>query len=127
MELTVVTYEVADAVAAITLNRPEAANAQSHKALEELDQAWQEAERDPAVKVIVLKSNGKHFSAGHDMSGSGKSSSAPTEYHADTLYDWETRTYLHYAKRWREVPKPSSPRCRANASRAGSCCVGRAI
>jgi len=107
MELTVVTYEVVDAVAAITLNRPEAANAQSHKALEELDQAWQEADRDPAVKAIVLKSNGKHFSAGHDMSGSGRSSAAPTEYHADTLYEWESRTYLQYAKRWREVPKPS--------------------
>ena len=106
MELTHVLYEVTDAVAVITLNRPEAANAQSHKVLAELDQCWQEADRDPAVKVIVLKSNGKHFSAGHDMS-STKDSSAPREYHADTLYDWESRHYLHYAKTWREVPKPS--------------------
>lgn len=106
MELTHVIYEVADAVAVITLNRPEAANAQSHKVLEELDQAWREADRDPAVKVIVFKSNGKHFSAGHDMS-STRSGSAPVQYHADALYDWETRNYLHYAKTWREVPKPS--------------------
>jgi enoyl-CoA hydratase len=106
MELEQVTYEVADAIGIITLNRPEAANAQSHKALEELDFAWKSADRDPAVKVIVLKSNGKHFSAGHDMS-STKSSAAPVSYHADTLYDWETRTYLQYAKSWRAVPKPS--------------------
>jgi enoyl-CoA hydratase len=101
-----VIYEVSDAIASITLNRPEAANAQSHKVLEELDLAWRNADADPAVKVIILKSNGKHFSAGHDMS-STRSSSAPVEYHADTLYDWETRHYLHYAKTWREVPKPS--------------------
>jgi enoyl-CoA hydratase len=106
MELTKVIYEVSDAVAVITLNRPEAANAQSHKVLEELDSAWKEADRDPAVKVIVFKSNGKHFSAGHDMS-STKSSAEPIKYHADSLYDWETRNYLHYAKTWRAVPKPS--------------------
>lgn len=106
MELTHVLYEVTDAIAVITLNRPEAANAQSHKVLSELDQAWKEADRDPAVKVIVFKSNGKHFSAGHDMS-STRQSTGPVEYHADTLYDWEQRGYLHYAKTWREVPKPS--------------------
>jgi enoyl-CoA hydratase len=106
LQLERVIYEVADAIAVITLNRPEAANAQSHKALEELDLAWKAAERDPNVKVIVFKSNGKHFSAGHDMS-STKDSSEPVEWHADSYYDWETRHYLHYAKSWREVPKPS--------------------
>jgi enoyl-CoA hydratase len=106
MELAHVIYEVADAIAVITLNRPEAANAQSHKVLEELDFCWQKADRDPAVKVIVLRSNGKHFSAGHDMS-STRDSKEPLEWHADTHYDWETRNYLHYAKSWRQVPKPS--------------------
>jgi enoyl-CoA hydratase len=106
MKLEHVLFEVVDAIAVITLNRPEAANAQSSKVLEELDLAWQAADRDPAVKVIVFKSNGKHFSAGHDMS-STKNRTEPVEWHADTYYDWETRHYLHYAKSWREVPKPS--------------------
>jgi enoyl-CoA hydratase len=106
MQLEHVIYEVVDTVAVITLNRPEAANAQSPKVLEELDHAWQSADRDPAVKVIVFKSNGKHFSAGHDM-GSTKNGMQPVEWQADTHYDWETRHYLHYAKSWREVPKPS--------------------
>jgi enoyl-CoA hydratase len=106
MELEHVLYEVLDAVAVITLNRPEAANAQSLKVLEELDRAWQAADRDLAVKVIVLKSNGKHFSAGHDMGGT-KNSTGPIEWRADAHYDWETRHYLHYAKSWRDVPKPS--------------------
>jgi enoyl-CoA hydratase len=106
MSMEHVIYEVADAIGVITLNRPEAANAQSHRVLEELDHAWQEADRDPAVKVIVLKSNGKHFSAGHDMS-SAKTGTEKVEWHADAHYDWETRTYLHYAKSWRAVPKPS--------------------
>lgn len=106
MEFEHVIYEVDEAVGVITLNRPEAANAQSRQVLQELDLAWQAADLDEAVKVIVFKSNGKHFSAGHDMS-STKGSARPVEWHADSYYDWETRHYLHYAKTWREVPKPS--------------------
>ena len=121
MQYEHVIYEVADAIGVITLNRPEAANAQSHKVLEELDHAWKEADRDSAVKVIVFKANGKHFSAGHDMSGQGRSPSAPTKYDADTLYDWEHRHYLHYAKTWREVPKPSI------AAVQGKCIAGGLI
>jgi len=106
MHLEHVIYEVTGAIGVITLNRPEAANAQSRKVLEELDHAWKAADDDPGVKVIVFKSNGKHFSAGHDMA-STEGNKQPIEWHADTYYDWETRHYLHYAKSWRQVPKPS--------------------
>lgn len=102
-----VQFEVDDQVGLITLNRPEAANAQTQKVLMELDQAWSAAEENRDVKVIVLRSNGKHFSAGHDMSGKGGSTVARDIPLPDALYDWETRHYLHYAKRWRDVPKPS--------------------
>jgi enoyl-CoA hydratase len=101
-----VIYEVVDSIGVITLNRPEAANAQSRQVLVELDECWKAADLDPQVKVIVFKSNGKHFSAGHDMS-SVKTGTEKAEWHADAWYDWEHRHYLHYAKTWREVPKPS--------------------
>lgn len=106
MDFDHVQFEIDDQVGVITLNRPEAANAQSPKVLAELDLAWQAADRDPQVKVIVLKSNGKHFSAGHDMTGGdpGVSEQMSTP---EGHYDWESRTYLHYAKAWRDVPKPS--------------------
>jgi enoyl-CoA hydratase len=113
MQLDHVDYAVEDQVGVITLNRPEAANAQSLKVLEELDWAWQEADRDGDVKVIVLKSNGKHFSAGHDMSSTSSGDlSDVTQLDdffatAESHYDWETRHYLRYAKAWRDVPKPS--------------------
>jgi enoyl-CoA hydratase len=112
MEFDHVQYEVDEQVGVITLNRPEAANAQSAKVLAELDLAWQAADHDPQVKVIVLKSNGKHFSAGHDMSSTEKPADERTAEAsvfdtAEGHYDWETRHYLGYAKRWRDVPKPS--------------------
>jgi enoyl-CoA hydratase len=102
-----VEYEVDEGVAVITLNRPQAANAQNQQVLMELDELWTRADEDIAVKVIVLRSNGKHFSAGHDMSGKGFSTLNQDIPIPEALYDWETRHYLHYAKRWRDIPKPS--------------------
>ncbi|MCU1487156.1 MAG: Enoyl-CoA hydratase/isomerase [Actinomycetia bacterium] len=108
MQFEHVEYEVEDHVGVITLNRPQAANAQSAKVLRELDEAWDAADESTEVKVIVFKSNGKHFSAGHDMSGSdnGEFDSSIFET-AEGHYDWETRHYLGYAKKWRDIPKPS--------------------
>jgi enoyl-CoA hydratase len=62
-----VRYEVDGAIATITLDRPDAANAQSSQLIDELDAAFDRAEADDAVRVIVLAAIGKHFSAGHDL------------------------------------------------------------
>lgn len=45
-------YEVSDRIATITLNRPEAANAQNPELLDELDAAWTRAAEDNEVSVI---------------------------------------------------------------------------
>ena len=64
-----VLYDVAGPVATVTLNRPEAANAQSTELLEQLDAAFDRADADEDVRVVVLAAAGKHFSAGHDLKG----------------------------------------------------------
>ncbi|NKY51003.1 enoyl-CoA hydratase [Nocardia vermiculata] len=98
-------YEAADKIATITLNRPEAANAQNGELLDELDAAWTRAADDDEVAVIVLRANGKHFSAGHDLKGgSGVDMSTVT---LERIYRNEARRYLEYSLRWRNTPKPS--------------------
>jgi enoyl-CoA hydratase/carnithine racemase len=101
MQFEHVEFEVEGNVGVITLNRPQAANAQSAKVLRELDEAWDAADENTEVKVIVFKSNGKHFSAGHDMSGSDN--------------DNET-----------DMSVFDTPPCRASASPPASCSAGRA-
>lgn len=60
-------YAVDRAVATITMNRPEVANAQDTQLIDELDAAFDLADADDAVRVVVLAASGKHFSSGHDL------------------------------------------------------------
>lgn len=62
-----VLYSVDGPVATVTLNRPEAANAQNSALIDALDAAFDRADADDGVSVVVLAANGAHFSAGHDL------------------------------------------------------------
>jgi enoyl-CoA hydratase len=60
-------YRTADAVATITLNRPERLNTIVPPMPEELEAAVHAAIADPEVKVIVLRGAGRSFCAGFDF------------------------------------------------------------
>jgi enoyl-CoA hydratase len=102
-------YDVEDRVAKITLNRPDKANAQNHAFLEELHAAWVRAAEDDDVRVIVLRAEGRHFSAGHDLSQNRDDIpfKVDSEVGIRTHYAYEDTVFLGYAKYWRNVPKPS--------------------
>ncbi len=112
-----VRYEVVGAdVARVTLARPEKANAQDYLMLSELNTALDDAARDPAIKVIIVAADGKHFSSGHDLGdlwpdmstfptvGTAAHFDAPG---AEGYMDREREVYLGYCRRWREIPKPT--------------------
>jgi len=62
-----VVYEVTDAVAAITLNRPGAYNALNVGLARDLFHAVLEADEDRAVRAIMITGAGKAFCAGGDV------------------------------------------------------------
>ncbi|MEX0677687.1 MAG: crotonase/enoyl-CoA hydratase family protein [Pirellulales bacterium] len=68
MPFNMIRYEKDDSVATITLNRPEKHNALRPEMWEETDAALAEAQRDGAVRVIVLAGAGESFCAGFDFS-----------------------------------------------------------
>ena len=59
-----IVYEVEGPVARITMNRPEMANAQDTLLIDELDAAFDRADADDSVRVVILAGAGKHFSSG---------------------------------------------------------------
>ena len=115
---TPVRYEVVDAVAWITMDRPSFNNAQNGQMTYALDDAFQRATNDDAVRCIVLAGEGKHFSAGHDIGtpgrdlhhdferrlGFGRHVNKPA---AELLYTREQEQYLGMCRRWRDIPKPT--------------------
>ena len=103
-------YDKQDAVAVITLNRPETRNAQHEPLLRELDQAFSLGEKDDDVRVIVLRANGPSFSSGHDI-GSAEakeySKAHPIKPGAEGRYWSEADKFLGLTRRWRDLPKPT--------------------
>jgi enoyl-CoA hydratase/carnithine racemase len=65
--MSAMTYDVAEHVATITLNRPERMNTISSAMLDELTQTLVKANADPEVRVVVLTGTGRAFCAGLDL------------------------------------------------------------
>ena len=112
-----VLYAVVEGVASVTLNRPTVNNAQNSQMTYALDDAFRRAVNDDAVKVIVLRANGKHFSAGHDIGTPGRDINKPFERAhlwwdhtnkpgGEYLYAREQEVYLGMCRRWRYLPMP---------------------
>jgi len=102
-------YDVADGIGRITLNRPEARNAQSTELLHELDHAILAAGADPAVRVIVLAGAGDHFSAGHDLGSADEQAyraANPMQPGIRGFFDRTWSLYVDMHLRWRNVPTP---------------------
>jgi len=101
-------YTVANAVATVTLNRPDKLNAWTAVMEDEVRDAMQQAGADPAARVIVLTGAGRGFCAGADMNllqGIGAKPGARREtalkFDMDKRPDWQTR-YSYFPA----IPKP---------------------
>lgn len=67
MELTTLEYRVEDAIARVTMCRPAELNTMNRAFWREIIEVFDAIEADPSVRVVVLASSGKHFTAGLDL------------------------------------------------------------
>ncbi len=67
MAMTCVRYELKNATALITLNRPRVLNAMNRQLWIDLQAALDRAQADPGVKVVVITGEGRAFSSGADL------------------------------------------------------------
>jgi enoyl-CoA hydratase len=113
---TIVLDRPLPAVLRITLNRPDARNAQDPRMLYELNDAFDIGARDEEIKVIILAANGPHFSAGHDLRVTDGVAQMD-QYDpvstwcgfsckgAEGRYSIEKEMYLGFCERWRNHSK----------------------
>lgn len=98
-----VTLQAEDGVAWIRFNRPDKLNAIDSLTRQQLAEAVKQAERDDAVRVVVLTGTGRAFSAGGDISemGAGAGTRTPEDL-GRVLRD----EYLPIFIRLHTMPKP---------------------
>lgn len=72
MSFETLRYEVDAGVCTVTLNRPEKLNAVTATSIDELIVAFDAADRDDAVRAVIVTGAGRAFCAGADLSGGGK-------------------------------------------------------
>lgn len=124
-----VRYVTDGPVAWIILNRPKYNNAQNSQMTYALDAAFRRAVDDDAIRAIVLKGEGKHFSAGHDIGTPGRDVTkswsrqmlVPDHTNkpaAEFLYTREHEVYIGMCRRWRDISKPTI------AAVQGACVAG---
>lgn len=68
-DFTTIRYEVADRIATITLNRPDALNALDAAMERELVHVWDRVDEDDDVRAVIVTGSGRAFCAGYDLSG----------------------------------------------------------
>jgi enoyl-CoA hydratase/carnithine racemase len=61
-------YEVAERIATISLNRPQARNSYTLLMADELADAFGRADADDSVRVVIFTGEGEHFCSGLDLS-----------------------------------------------------------
>ena len=113
---TVLYDHPAPGVARVTLNRPQARNAQNLALTYDLNAAFDAAVADSAVRVIIVAASGPHFSAGHDLRERYEGLQRPgpvgtwsgfDEPGAAGRYAHEQEIYLQMTRRWRNLSKPT--------------------
>ena len=116
-----VLYESFDdgTIVRITLNRPEARNAQHRPLLVDLNDAFLEAEADDGVRVVILGGAGPMFSSGHDMGSRvaleermpgpkqhpTRQQNGGTRKGAESLMLQEWHYFFNNTRRWRNLRK----------------------
>src|SRR3954471_6178045 len=105
-------YSVEEKIATITLNRPERMNALSRNLEAELHHAFDEADADRKVKVIILTGAGRAFCSGRDQGAqpaTGARNSDPKgKTYAEFLEHWhrsDGRKIYEWTHMWK-VGKP---------------------
>ena len=110
-----VLYEVQDKVCTITLNRPRVLNAISRAMKTEFVEAFDRAEADPAVSVILLRGAGRAFCAGVDL----KEAAANPWESSVTGWRWHLTTLLAMCLRMWNSSKPVIAAVRGHALGSG--------
>ena len=105
--MSTVDVRIENAIATVTLNRPEALNALNTAMMDELGAAASRLEHDSAVRAVVLTGAGKHFMAGGDVKFFAETVAAsPSPTDRRVLFEKFVQRLHPVMSSLRRMPKP---------------------
>lgn len=113
LQTLLVSYR-ATGVAHVTMSRPSVFNAFDELMIAELDAVFAELGANPAVRLIVLAGEGKHFSAGADLQWMRRASTSSQEWNLE-----DARRFAAMLSRIETCPKPTLARVQGAALGGG--------
>ncbi len=119
MAYSLLDFQVRDAIATITFNRPDKRNAMSDAMRSEFIEALESVAADRAIRALVLTGAGKGFCAGGDISGMKRRMEAPAGEIA--INGWHRQQRVHRAQSLlHTMPKPTIAAVNGAASGLGA-------
>ncbi len=112
MSEAVLLRDTVDGVATLTLNRPNKFNPLSEEMLDSLQAELDDIGQDESIRVVVIRAEGKAFSAGHDLK---EMRSNPTKAFYDHLFAKCSKMMLTINR----LPQPVIARVQGIATAAG--------
>ena len=116
-EEKILLYEKQNDYATITLNRPDKLNAFNDELSFQLQDALKEAEKDTAVRAVVLTGAGRGFCSGQDLANRNFSDNTAEK---PSLADSLRRRYNPIILRLRQMEKPVNAAINGVAAGAGA-------
>jgi enoyl-CoA hydratase/carnithine racemase len=104
MAFTNLILEKNELIGTLTLNRPEKLNAMTPQLIAEFSDAIIQIEKDPEIKVVIIRGAGRAFSTGYDLTG-GAGGGGSERFTIDDDQRFLQR-YVEHWLRLRDLPKP---------------------
>ncbi|HEY78333.1 MAG TPA: enoyl-CoA hydratase/isomerase family protein [Dehalococcoidia bacterium] len=101
MSYDTIIYQKTDAVAKITLNRPEVLNSLNRTMVQEIGKALEDAEKDNDIRVVVMMGSGRAFCTGMDLKFAKEELN--TSQAEQDFFRWANEVML---RRIETMPKP---------------------
>ena len=108
-----VTYDLADGVATIALNRPDLRNRMTIDALQQMHAALGRAAEDDEVRVVVITGTGNTFCSGADLAGASSAAGADEKWNGP-------KAIVHVLNAILDHPKPTIARVQGHVAGGGN-------
>ena len=125
-EFTVIRLETSGAVAEVVLDRPDKLNAMAPIFFDQIRAAFEQVDRDDAIRVAILRAEGRHFTAGLDLVAAAPGVLQPDPETADSPVAANAKLY-RLIRDWQDSISAAERCCKPVIAAVHGHCIGGGV